>query len=103
MLNRLRDRFTSDGPGYSDYPEVDIEAHRKNAQHVTVLGLFFLLLGVGNFVMAQNFAGLLFGLTMFFAGLYSAENLRNQALEWELELERKEEADGDEGGLEEDA
>lgn len=89
MLNRLRDRVTTDGPGYTDHPEKDIQAHRKNAQHVTVLGLFFLLLGVGNYIMAGQLAGLLFGLTMFFAALYSAEGLRRQALEWRLELERQ--------------
>ena len=84
----------TDGPGHTDYPEVDIKTHRSLARTNRLIG--WIALGGGGiaFLKVESInIGLGFlGLGAFMAALmfWSALQFRLEALEWEVELLRGE-------------
>ena len=82
--------WPTSGPGYTNHPKVDIRAHRKNAQFTRISGiigaLFMFLYAwlIGDPIWYV--AGLAFG---GWANWFATENER-KALEWELQLEKRE-------------
>lgn len=90
-LNTITERFQEywphdDSPGYSDYPEVDIKAHRRNAVALRVFGLFSFIAGVGVTSTGGGEVYAIYGLVGALLCLWAGDNLRLQALEWEIEL-----------------
>ncbi|WP_224332888.1 hypothetical protein [Haloprofundus halobius] len=90
MFERVREtveRFLpTDGPGHTDYPEVDIRTHRNIAKWNFRIGI---AAGVAGLYYGSKtgetwtmFAGLAFAALSF----WSATQLRLEALEWEVEL-----------------
>lgn len=86
--NWLRSIF-DDSPGYSDHPDADIRAHRKNAKLVTWVGLVLFAISAYATVKVGEIGVLAMGLGILSLSLISSNDLRLQALEWEVQLERE--------------
>lgn len=76
-----------DTPGYSDYPEADIRAHRSNAKWARRLGMLIAAAGVLFGAKTGDASNVWMGLAWGLLGLWASANLRLQALEWEVKLQ----------------
>lgn len=86
----LRDWLTTDGPGYSGYPEIDIQAHRSNARLTRLLGILCFGAALGYGLLMNSLAAIWFGIAIAGWTNWAAAGLEKQALEWELELKQEE-------------
>jgi hypothetical protein len=90
LTQKLREFWPhDDSPGFTDYPENDIKTHRLMAKwgERAAAVVFF-----GGVWLAQRSPELeAVGMLSFAALIYAASNrMRQQALRWELQLEREE-------------
>jgi hypothetical protein len=90
VIEKLRALWPhDDSPGFSDHPENDIRTHRSMAKwgERAAAVVFF-----GGVWLAQRSPELeAVGMLSFAALIYAASNrMRQQALRWELQLEREE-------------
>jgi hypothetical protein len=97
VLDRLRAFWPhDDSPGFTDYPETDIQAHRSMARwnRRFAVVIFFGGLWYASTTAATTATGAvaLALATSFYA---SANGMEVQALRWELQLERERQEDDD--------
>ena len=81
MLESIRNRFTSDGPGFTDYPEHDIRTHRRIVRDLRILGFVLGFLFVSGGIMADNSTIVAVGAAVGFACFWAAADMDKQALE----------------------
>lgn len=92
MFDGIRARFSEywphdDSPGFSDHPEVDIKTHRSIAKTLRLIALGVFVAGlVGALTEGEGWPVLVFALAVALLCLWAADNLRLQALEWEIQL-----------------
>ena len=87
---RLKQILTTDGPGHSDYPRIDIKTHRSIARDLRWLGVIMAVIGVAAAVQTGDIQYGGVGVLLYFIASDASKGLRLEALEWELELEGKE-------------
>lgn len=85
----IREFLPTDGPGYTDYPEVDIRAHRKNARFLRLIGVGMLIVLFSGGVIFQNLQSLALAILVYLVCLQLSSEHRLEALEWEIELQRE--------------
>lgn len=92
-MREIKERLASfwphdESPGYTEYPEADIKAHRANAVQSRRFGLVLFIgaiiatsvTGDGNYFIA--------GVALAALCMWASASFRVQALEWEVQLER---------------
>lgn len=90
MIERLKQAIRrDDSPGYTDHPEVDIQAHRSNARLTKWLGIATFVAGVLWYLQSDEIVGAALGVSILFVCFSLEMALRVQALEWEVQLERE--------------
>jgi len=89
MLQRLRELWPyDDSPGFTDSPEADIQTHRWMATWGDRAGIVIFFLGVWAAQRSPDVEAV--GILSLAALIYAGSNrLRQQALQWELQLERE--------------
>jgi len=89
VIDKLRDLWPhDDSPGFSDNPETDIRTHRSMAKWGERAAAVVFFAGVWLAQQSPNVE--VVGMLSFAALIYAASNrMRQQALEWELQLERE--------------
>lgn len=78
----------TDGPGHSDYPEVDIKTHRRIARVHRWLGYAVILISAYLFIQNNEVNTLLAGAVMAAVTWWVEIMYRLEALEWEVQLAR---------------
>jgi len=89
VIEKLRELWPhDDSPGFSDYPENDIRTHRSMAKWGERAAAVVFFAGVWLAQQSPNVE--VVGMLSFAALIYAASNrMRQQALRWELQLERE--------------
>lgn len=82
FLSKIR---PTDGPGYSDAPEVDVQTHRSIARTHRWIGYVCLLVGAGWIYSSGDPLSLVLPGTLAAFAFWNAMQLRVEALEWEME------------------
>lgn len=92
VIEKLRELWPhDDSPGFSDYPENDIRTHRSMAKWGERAAAVVFFAGVWLAALQSPNVEVV-GMLSFAALIYAASNrMRQQALEWELQLERERE------------
>lgn len=95
-VSKVRNWITSDGPGFTDYPEADISAHRSIAKTTRWIGYvgaaaMFVAHSIGPYNQPVQL-GIAILIVVGITQWVSAE-FRIEALEWEVELLREERDD----------
>ncbi len=76
----------TDGPGHTDHPRVDIEAHRRNAKYIKYIGYCWLAIAVYAASSAQ-LVHIATAFGIFVMAQLGSFGMRMQALEWEVQLD----------------
>lgn len=93
MIDKIRTWITTDGPGHSNYPKRDIEAHRSTAKWVNRIGTTAIVIFLLAAFISSNDStimgyGVTMGLIYGFTRIVS-QGLRLESMEWENELIRE--------------